>query len=142
MPAQLRVDLQGHLPAGVTAKDVVLHLLALPEIRAGAGVGKVFEFTGSVIAALSIDERATLTNMTAELGGTTGIVAPDAQTIRFLKERRGIDFVIESWLLRAVPYARRTRRPWSWPAFVTTQARNKDQHRLRRLMHRWQARRL
>lgn len=98
MPASLRIDLAGALPPGVTAKDIVLHLLALPEIRAGAGVGKVFEFTGDAIAGLSVDERATLTNMTAELGGLTGIVAPDAETIRFLRERRGVEVVIESWM--------------------------------------------
>ena len=46
MPAVLRVEVDGALPAGVTAKDLVLHLLALPSIRAGAGVGKVFEFGG------------------------------------------------------------------------------------------------
>lgn len=98
VPASLRVTLTGALAKGVTAKDVVLHLLAQPRIRAGAGVGKVFEFTGPVVASLSIDERATLTNMCAELGGFTGIVAPDAQTVRFLKERRGIDFTIEPWM--------------------------------------------
>jgi 3-isopropylmalate/(R)-2-methylmalate dehydratase large subunit len=98
VPASLRVELAGALPPGVTAKDVVLHLLALPEIRSGAGVGKVFEFTGEAVAALSIDERATLTNMTAELGGLTGIVAPDAETARFLRERRGVDAAIEPWM--------------------------------------------
>ena len=98
MPQCLRVELSGHLPEGITAKDVVLHLLALPRIRAGAGIGQVFEFVGSAVAAMSIDERATLTNMTAELGGLTGIVAPDAQTQRFLRERRGVDFHIEPWM--------------------------------------------
>ncbi|WP_373980513.1 3-isopropylmalate dehydratase [Achromobacter sp. JD417] len=98
LPASLRVELDGALPAGVTAKDIVLHLLAQPEIRAGAGVGKVFEFAGQAIAALSIDERATLTNMTAELGGLTGIVAPDAETARFLRERRGVDAGIAPWM--------------------------------------------
>lgn len=98
MPASLRVELAGTLPPGVTAKDIVLHLLALPAIRAGAGVGKVFEFTGEAVAALSIDERATLTNMTAELGGLTGIVAPDAETVRFLRERRGVNVALEPWM--------------------------------------------
>ncbi|MCT9114996.1 aconitase family protein [Cupriavidus gilardii] len=98
LPASLRVVLDGALPAGVTAKDVVLHLLALPAIRGGTGVGKVFEFTGPVVSALSTDERATLTNMCAELGGFTGIVAPDAETVRFLKDRRGIDFTVEPWM--------------------------------------------
>ena len=98
MPQTLRVQLTGTLAAGLTAKDIVLHLLALADIRAGAGVGKVFEFCGPVVSLLSIDERATLTNMCAELGGLTGIVAPDTQTQRFLRERRGVDFVIEDWM--------------------------------------------
>jgi 3-isopropylmalate/(R)-2-methylmalate dehydratase large subunit len=98
MPQVLRVELDGALPPGVAAKDVVLHLLQLPAIRAGGGVGKVFEFGGSALRTLSTDERATLTNMTAELGGLTGIVAPDAETVRFLKERRGVELVLEPWL--------------------------------------------
>ncbi len=69
MPQTLRIELQGAIPVGVTAKDIALHLLALPEIRAGSGIGKVFEFGGPAVAGLSTDERATLTNMTAELGG-------------------------------------------------------------------------
>jgi 3-isopropylmalate/(R)-2-methylmalate dehydratase large subunit len=99
MPESLRVEVQGPLPAGVTAKDVLLHLLAQPRLREGAGVGKVFEFGGSAVRAMSIDERATLTNMVAELGGFTGIVAPDEQTRRFLRERRGVAIDIEPWLV-------------------------------------------
>jgi 3-isopropylmalate/(R)-2-methylmalate dehydratase large subunit len=98
VPESLLIQLDGPIALGVTAKDIVLHLLADPKIRGGLGVGKVFEFAGSAIAALSTDERATLTNMTAELGGLTGIVAPDAETVRFLHERRGVDFNIEPWM--------------------------------------------
>ncbi|MGU7774728.1 aconitase family protein [Burkholderia sp. MR1-5-21] len=98
VPQSLRVNFNGAVSPGVTAKDLVLHLLAEPTIRGGAGVGKVFEFAGAAISQLTTDERTTLTNMTAELGGFTGIVAPDAETVRFLKERRGIDFVIEPWM--------------------------------------------
>jgi 3-isopropylmalate/(R)-2-methylmalate dehydratase large subunit len=105
MPEVLRIELVGRLPAGLTAKDIVLHLLAEPRIRAGAGVGKVFEFGGPVIAALSTDERATLTNMTAELGGFTGLVEPDAETVRFVAERRGVQVVLEPWM-RSDPGAR------------------------------------
>ena len=97
-PESLRVELHGPVPAGVTAKDVVLHLLALPAMRAGDGVGKAFEFAGSAVRAMSIDERATLCNMVAELGGFTGLVAPDDETVRFLRERRGIDFALEPWM--------------------------------------------
>jgi 3-isopropylmalate/(R)-2-methylmalate dehydratase large subunit len=98
MPGVLRVDFNGTLPAGLTAKDLVLHLLALPAIRAGAGVGRVFEFGGAVVRGLSTDERATLCNMVAELGGFTGLVEPDAETVSFLRERRGIDFALEGWM--------------------------------------------
>ena len=107
MPATLRIELDGDLPAGVTAKDLALQLLAEPSIRAGAGIGKVFEFGGEGVRGLSTDERATLTNMTAELGGFTGIVEPDAETLRFLRERRGGDFRFEPWMKsdRGAPYA-------------------------------------
>ncbi|MCE2781431.1 aconitase family protein [Limnohabitans sp.] len=98
LPECVRIELQGQLPAGVTAKDLMLHLLATPYIRSGSGVGKVFEFAGEGIAHLRTDERATLTNMCAELGGLTGIVAPDAETLRFIRERRGVDAVIDDWM--------------------------------------------
>ncbi len=98
MPQSLLVNLRGVLPAGVTAKDIVLKLLAEPAIRNGAGVGKAFEFAGPVTACLSIDERATLTNMVAELGGFCGIAAPDAKTVDFIRARRGVEFRIEPWM--------------------------------------------
>ena len=93
-----RVELEGALRSGVTAKDVLLHLLALPGIRGGSAVGHVLEFTGPVVRRMSIDERATLTNMSAELGGLTGLVAPDDETVRFLRERRGVEFQLEPWM--------------------------------------------
>lgn len=98
VPDVLRVEIDGQLAEGVTAKDIALRLLADPRIRDGAGVGKVFEFAGSVVRALDVDERATLTNMTAELGGFAGIVEPDEQTCRFLRERRDIEFTVEPWM--------------------------------------------
>jgi 3-isopropylmalate/(R)-2-methylmalate dehydratase large subunit len=98
LPECVRIELQGRLPAGVTAKDLMLHLLATPYIRSGTGVGKVFEFAGEGIAHLRTDERATLTNMCAELGGLSGIVAPDAETLRFIRERRGVEAVIDDWM--------------------------------------------
>ena len=99
MPEMLRIEMAGAPQPGVTAKDIALHLLALPAIRAGLGVGKVFEFAGPGIAHLTTDERTTLTNMCAELGGFTGIVAPDAETVRFIRERRGREIVIEDWMV-------------------------------------------
>lgn len=98
VPEVIRVNLSGDIPPGVMAKDIVLHLLADPFVRDGGGIGCVFEFSGPAAAQLSTDERATFTNMTAEMGGLSGIFAPDAETLRFLKERRGIDFKLEPWM--------------------------------------------
>lgn len=98
MAESLLVTLNGTLNEGVTAKDVVLTLLASDLIRSGGGLGRIFEFAGPVVDAMSIDERATLTNMVAELGGLTGLCAPDAETVRFLKQRRGLDFEIADWM--------------------------------------------
>lgn len=98
VPESIKIDLQGALPDGLTAKDVVLYLLAMPELKKGAGLGKVFEFTGPVTKAMSIDERTTLTNMVAELGGFTGIVAPDEDTVAFIKARRGVEIELEEWM--------------------------------------------
>lgn len=98
MPEVIRVELNGRLSPGVTAKDVVLELLRSDSIRQGKAIGAVFEYTGDTLTALSIDERATLTNMVAELGGFTGIVAPDQKTLDFIRSRRGIDIVLEDWM--------------------------------------------
>lgn len=98
VPGTCLVHLHGKLPAGVGAKDLALHLLHLPYIRDGRAIGQVIEFAGQAVAHLSTDERATLTNMVAEIGGLTGLVAPDAETVRYLRERRGIDFEIAPWM--------------------------------------------
>ncbi|MEO8022358.1 aconitase family protein [Polaromonas sp.] len=98
VPTTCRVRLTGSLPAVVEAKDIVLHLLRLPYVREGRAIGQVFEYTGDVVSALSTDERATLTNMVAEIGGFTGIVVPDEETRQFLRERRGIAFALEDWM--------------------------------------------
>ncbi len=98
VPDTLRIEIDGSLRPGVTAKDVVLHLLRTETIRTGGAIGLLFEYGGPAVRAMSIDERATLTNMVAELGGFAGIVEPDARTVAFLKERRGIDFTLEEWM--------------------------------------------
>jgi 3-isopropylmalate/(R)-2-methylmalate dehydratase large subunit len=90
VPATIRVDLTGVLPAGVAAKDVMLALLAHPAVRGGGAIGRVLEYGGAAVRAMSVDERATLTNMAAEAGAFAGIVAPDEETARFLAERRGL----------------------------------------------------
>lgn len=98
VPPTLQVRLNGRLRAGVSAKDLVLHLLARPLIREGGAIGHVIEYMGEGLRDLDIDERATLTNMAAEIGGFTGLVAPDAETVRFVKERRGVAIAIEPWM--------------------------------------------
>jgi len=98
VPPTCRVRLNGRLPPGVEAKDIVLHLLRLPYVREGRAIGQVFEYGGEVVAALGTDERATLTNMVAEIGGMTGIVVPDEETRRFLRERRGVDVALHAWM--------------------------------------------
>ena len=98
VPRTCRVRLNGRLPAGVEAKDIVLHLLRLPYVREGRAIGQVIEYCGEALSGLSTDERATLTNMVAEIGGFSGIVVPDEETRSFVSERRGIDLQLESWM--------------------------------------------
>lgn len=90
VPATVRVVLDGARPPGVTAKDVMLALLAHPYVKGGGVLGKVLEYAGETVSAFSVDERATLTNMSAEAGAFAGLVAPDETTARFLSERRGV----------------------------------------------------
>jgi 3-isopropylmalate/(R)-2-methylmalate dehydratase large subunit len=72
----------------VTAKDYILKLLAMDYIRSGKALAKVMEYAGEAIEELGVDERATMCNMAAEIGGFTGIVAPDQKVVDFLVERR------------------------------------------------------
>jgi len=90
VPESVKVVIRGRRHANVTAKDFILKLLSLPYIKTGQALAKVMEYSGEAIEELSVDERATMTNMAAEIGGFTGIVAPDAKTVEFLMERRGM----------------------------------------------------
>jgi 3-isopropylmalate/(R)-2-methylmalate dehydratase large subunit len=98
MPEIIRVEVTGKLRPGMAARDIVQYLLQTDLVRKGHAIGTVFEYTGPVVQAMSMDKRATLTNMIAEMGGFTGIVEPDAKTVVFLRERRGVDFKIEDWM--------------------------------------------
>ena len=91
VPASVRVEVTGTLGEGVTAKDLMLEILRHPYVRDGEAIGKVLEYGGEGVRALSVDERATMTNMAAEVGGFTGIVEPDGRTADFLVERRGME---------------------------------------------------
>jgi 3-isopropylmalate/(R)-2-methylmalate dehydratase large subunit len=90
VPETARFVLRGKLRAGVCAKDVMLHILAMPFFKSGDGIGKVIEFSGDAIAHLPLDERATLTNMAVEAGGFTGIIAADEVVVEYLVKQRGL----------------------------------------------------
>jgi 3-isopropylmalate/(R)-2-methylmalate dehydratase large subunit len=91
VPESIRFVLCGPLRDGVCAKDVMLYLLSRPYWRSGQGIGKVLEFTGDGTRGLSLDERATLTNMAVEAGGFTGIIEADEEVVAYLVEQRGAD---------------------------------------------------
>ena len=90
VPESVKVAIRGKKHPNVTAKDFILKILALDYVRSGKALAKVMEYAGDAVEALSVDERATMTNMAAEIGGFTGIVAPDAKVVEFLLERRGM----------------------------------------------------
>ncbi|HEV2021847.1 MAG TPA: aconitase family protein [Terriglobales bacterium] len=91
VPESVKVVVRGKRRANVAAKDFILAILALDYVRSGKALAKIIEYAGEAIEELSVDERATMTNMAAEIGGFTGIVAPDAKAVDFLVERRGLD---------------------------------------------------
>ena len=91
VPESVKVVIRGKKRANVTAKDFILKMLSLDYMRSGKALAKVIEYSGEAIEALSVDERATMTNMAAEIGGFTGIVAPDQKVVEFLMERRGME---------------------------------------------------
>lgn len=91
VPETVKIRIDGRKPENVTAKDMVLEALRHPFVKDGGAIGKVLEWVGSAVEALSVDERATLTNMSAEIGAFTGICEADERTVDFLVQRRGID---------------------------------------------------
>jgi len=84
-PGTLAITVEGELPAGVTAKDVVLSIIA--RIGTGGGIGSVIEYRGSAIRALSMEGRMTVCNMSIEAGARAGMVAPDDTTFSWLEGR-------------------------------------------------------
>lgn len=90
-PKFVNVELKGELMSGVSAKDVILEVLRVLSVK--GGVGKIIEYTGEGVKTLSVPERATITNMGAELGATTSIFPSDDITLEFLKAQgREADF--------------------------------------------------
>ncbi len=100
-PKTLGVEVEGPLPAGVTAKDLVLAIIHT--LGVGGGTGHVLEYLGPTIRALSMDERMTVCNMSIEAGAKAGLIAPDETTYEFLQGRErapsgaALERALESW---------------------------------------------
>ena len=91
MPSIVNVELKGKLQPWVAAKDIILEVLRIMSVK--GGVGKIIEYTGEGVKTLSVPERATITNMGAELGATTSIFPSDEITYEFLKaQNRECDY--------------------------------------------------
>jgi len=84
-PGTMAVTVEGDLPAGATAKDVILAIIG--RIGTGGGVGSVIEYRGSAIRALSMEGRMTVCNMSIEAGAKAGLIAPDDTTFAYLEGR-------------------------------------------------------
>ncbi len=91
VPETVRYVLKGKKRDDVAAKDVMLYILASEYMKSSKGIGKVLEFAGEDLANWPMDERATLTNMAVEAGGTTGIIEPDEVTLDYVVRTRGLD---------------------------------------------------
>jgi 3-isopropylmalate/(R)-2-methylmalate dehydratase large subunit len=94
-PETMRVTFTGKLREGVTAKDMILHLLA--KHGAGGGKGCAVEFAGEAVSALDMEARMTLCNMATEFAAFTGLIAPDAVTLACLKGRRYVPDPLPDW---------------------------------------------
>jgi 3-isopropylmalate/(R)-2-methylmalate dehydratase large subunit len=91
VPETVRYVLKGRKRVDVAAKDVMLYILASDYMKTSQGIGKVLEFAGDDLRNWSMDERATLTNMSVEAGGFTGIIEPDEFTLDYIVGVRGLD---------------------------------------------------
>jgi len=100
-PGNMLVSVKGNLRPGCCSKDVVLYFIR--SVGVGGAIGHVVEYTGPVVDSLSVEERMTLTNMSVEAGGRSGIVSPDAKTIAYVEGRlyapRGEDWneALDEW---------------------------------------------
>jgi 3-isopropylmalate/(R)-2-methylmalate dehydratase large subunit len=90
VPPSVLIRVNGIKPENVTAKDFMLQILRHPYVKTGKAIGKIVEYAGAAVQALSIDERATMTNMAAEVGAFTGIIRPDEKNVEFLVRERGM----------------------------------------------------
>jgi len=100
-PKKMRINVEGELSKGVTAKDIVLYIIS--KITASGGTGYFIEFAGSAFRSLSMEGRMTVCNMSIECGARGGLIAPDETTFEYIKGRefapQGADFdkAVERW---------------------------------------------
>ena len=92
VPASFRFVVEGELPRGVMAKDIILRIIG--DIGVDGATYMAMEFTGSTIEALGVEERMTICNMAIEAGGKNGIIAPDQKTIAYVKSRTSKPFEV------------------------------------------------
>ena len=85
-PKTFRINIEGELPHGVTAKDIILDIIG--RIGTDGATGSVIEYAGSAIRSMSMEGRMTICNMSIEAGARAGMIAPDATTFTYLKGRR------------------------------------------------------
>jgi 3-isopropylmalate/(R)-2-methylmalate dehydratase large subunit len=90
VPPSVLIRVNGQKPENVTAKDFMLQILRQPYVKTGKAIGKIVEYAGDAVQTLSIDERATMTNMAAEVGAFTGLIRPDEKNVEFLVRERGM----------------------------------------------------
>jgi 3-isopropylmalate/(R)-2-methylmalate dehydratase large subunit len=84
-PKQMRINVEGELQAGVTAKDIILYIIS--QLTASGGTGHFVEYAGSTIRSLSMEARMTICNMSIEMGARGGLIAPDETTFNYLEGR-------------------------------------------------------
>ena len=100
-PSTFRIAVEGELPSGVTAKDIILAIIG--QIGTDGATGCVIEYAGSAIRSLSMESRMTICNMSIEAGARAGMIAPDEATFAYLKGRRfapqgtAWDKAVEEW---------------------------------------------
>lgn len=91
VPGSVLVRVDGAAPPNVTAKDFMLEILRNPYVKNGHAIGKIIEYSGEAVSSLAVDDRATMTNMAAEVGAFTGLVEPDEKVVEFLVRERQMD---------------------------------------------------